>query len=69
MNDMSFADTLEIFGIEVKDKRSTTELRKAYRKALLKFHPDRLSREGVSLQERVNGEETFKLLNVKMEQT
>ena len=69
VNDMSFADTLEIFGIEVKDKRSTTELRKAYRKALLKFHPDRLSREGVSLQERVNGEETFKLLNVKMEQT
>jgi len=41
-------------------------LRKAYRKAMLKFHPDRLARGG-SLRDKVNGEEIFKIINAKME--
>ena len=66
VKNLSLGETLEVFGVEVKDKKSTNELRKAYRKAMLKFHPDRLARGG-SLQDRVNGEEIFKIINAKME--
>ena len=66
VKNLSLGETLEVFGVEVKDKKSTNELRKAYRKAMLKFHPDRFAR-GSSLQDRVNGEEIFKIINAKME--
>ncbi len=67
VKNLSLGETLEVFGVEVKDKKSTNELRKAYRKALMKFHPDRLARGSVSLQDKVNGEEIFKIINGKME--
>ena len=67
VKNLSLGETLEVFGVEVKDKKSTNELRKAYRKALMKFHPDRLARGSVSLQYKVNGEEIFKIINGKME--
>ena len=66
VKNLSLGETLEVFGVEVKDKKSTNELRKAYRKAMLKFHPDRLARGG-SLRDKVNGEEIFKIINAKME--
>ena len=66
VKNLSLGETLEVFGVEVKDKKSTNELRKAYRKAMLKFHPDRLARSG-SLQDKVNGEEIFKIINAKLE--
>ena len=67
VKNLSLGETLEVFGVEVKDKKSTNELRKAYRRALLKFHPDRLARGGVSVHDKVNGEEIFKIINGKME--
>ena len=67
VKNLSLGETLEVFGVEVKDKKSTNELRKVYRKALMKFHPDRLARGSVSLQDKVNGEEIFKIINGKME--
>lgn len=64
---MNLAETLECFGVTVEGgvHANAKQLRSAYRKALLTFHPDRQS--GKELAQRVAAEETFKILSHKME--
>lgn len=64
---MDLPSILRAFGIDVPGGRvpSAAVVRKAYREALLKFHPDR-QREA-TLANRVRAEEMFKMITSKME--
>lgn len=64
---LNLAETLECFGVAVEggSHANAKQLRSAYRKALLTFHPDRQT--GKELAQRVAAEETFKILSHKME--
>lgn len=63
----SLAETLELFGVSVEGgaHANAKQLRKAYRVALLKFHPDR--QQGKTQRERVYAEEVFKIISEKTE--
>ena len=65
---LNLAETLECFGVAVEGgaHANAKQLRSAYRKALLRFHPDRQGAK--ELRERVAAEERFKILSQKMEQ-
>ena len=67
VRDMNLAETLECFGIEVDGgaHANAKQLRRAYRKAFLKFHPDR-QRDG-ELHARIAAEETFKIIADKID--
>mmetsp|Transcript_38860 Transcript_38860/g.47055 ORF Transcript_38860/g.47055 Transcript_38860/m.47055 type:complete len:97 (+) Transcript_38860:44-334(+) len=43
----------------------SSNIRKAYRVALLKYHPDR--QQGADLQTKIHAEEIFKIINRKMD--
>jgi hypothetical protein len=64
---LNLAQTLECFGVAVEGgaHANAKQLRSAYRKALLRFHPDRQGAK--ALRERVTAEERFKILSQKME--
>ena len=47
-------------------KPTAAQLRKAYRQAVLRFHPDRQGK--ASVRERVEAEEKFKIISRKMEE-
>jgi transglutaminase-like putative cysteine protease len=63
----SLSETLEQFGVSVEGgvHANAKQLRKAYRVALLKFHPDR--QRGKTQRERVYAEEVFKIISEKTE--
>jgi DnaJ-class molecular chaperone len=48
------------------DAANPAAVKKAYKKAALRFHPDRT--RGYTLEQRLNGEEVWKLLAQKMEE-
>ena len=64
---MNLAETLECFGVVVEggSHANAKQLRTAYRRALLQFHPDR--QRSKDLVARVEAEERFKILSDKME--
>ncbi|KAK3251110.1 copper transport protein ctr1 [Cymbomonas tetramitiformis] len=64
---MDLPQVLTLFGIKVEGGKSPTpaQLRKAYREALLRFHPDR--QRGKPFKERIIAEERFKIVNKKMD--
>ena len=64
---LNLAETLECFGVAVEGgaHANAKQLRSAYRRALLRFHPDRQGAK--ELRERVAAEERFKILSQKME--
>ena len=47
-------------------KPTAGQLRKAYRQAVLRFHPDRQGKS--SVRERVEAEEKFKIISRKMDE-
>ena len=67
VREMNLAETLECFGVDVEGgaHANAKQLRRAYRKALLKFHPDR-QRAG-ELHARIAAEETFKIIADKID--
>ena len=59
----SLVEVLDVFGVPVKrtgGEASAAELRRAYLKAAMRFHPDRSL--GASLRERRKNEEIFKVI-------
>ena len=67
VTNLSLSETLECFGVTVEDgsRANAKQLRKAYRAALLQFHPDR--QRDKTLRERIYAEEMFKLISHKAE--
>jgi len=63
---MDLPDVLRMFDIVVGHDNSSVDVRKAYREALRRYHPDKLSRQTVHA--RVFGTEVFKLINQKMDE-
>jgi curved DNA-binding protein CbpA len=62
---------LRAFGVELEgtgpgQKPTAGQLRKAYRQAMLRFHPDRQGK--ASVRERVEAEEKFKIISRKMDE-
>eukprot|EP00227_Mantoniella_beaufortii_P020404 CAMPEP_0197584562 /NCGR_PEP_ID=MMETSP1326-20131121/7143_1 /TAXON_ID=1155430 /ORGANISM="Genus nov. species nov., Strain RCC2288" /LENGTH=179 /DNA_ID=CAMNT_0043148949 /DNA_START=52 /DNA_END=591 /DNA_ORIENTATION=+ len=77
-NTMQLPAALRAFGIDVEggggagpsgvhEKPTAAALRKAYRQAVLRFHPDRQSAAS-SVRERVEAEEKFKIITRKMDE-
>ena len=64
---MNLAQTLAAFDVKVDggEHANAKQLRSAYRKALLKFHPDR--QVDKDLTEKIGAEERFKLIREKMQ--
>ena len=62
---LDLPSALAAVGFPPGDKESAAAVRKAYRRAALRFHPDRTQR--MSAAERVRGEEVWKALGSKME--
>ena len=56
---------LAAVGFAPSDAASAAAVRRAYRRAALRFHPDRT--RGLSVAERARGEEVWKALGSKME--
>ena len=63
---MDLPDALGAVGFAPTDPTDPTAVRKAYKRAALRFHPDRT--RTASLAERVRGEEVWKLLGSKMDE-
>ena len=57
---------LRVLGYPDVDAANPAAVKKAYKKAALRFHPDRT--RGYTLEQRLNGEEVWKLLAQKMEE-
>ena len=66
---MNLAQTLAAFGVKVDggEHANAKQLRSAYRKAILKFHPDR--QVDKDLTEKIGAEERFKLIREKMQES
>ena len=62
---MDLPDALRAVGFAPTDATDPVAVRKAYKRAALRFHPDRT--RTASLADRVAGEEVWKLLGSKME--
>ena len=62
---MDLPDALRAVGFAPTDATDPVAVRKAYKRAALRFHPDRT--RSASLADRVAGEEVWKLLGSKME--
>lgn len=65
----SFPAVLEAFGVQIRREDAEGEqiaekeaIAKAYKKAMVKYHPDRAQQRGLSEAEQVEAEETYKLL-------
>lgn len=56
-----FMQVLRVFGVAL-DSNEETAVAKAYRKAMVMFHPDRAQRKGESWQKVVEAEEIYKLV-------
>ena len=56
-----FMQVLRVFGVAL-DSNESAAVQKAYRKAMVLFHPDRAQRKGESWQKIVEAEEIYKLI-------
>eukprot|EP00238_Polyblepharides_amylifera_P002104 CAMPEP_0196589928 /NCGR_PEP_ID=MMETSP1081-20130531/65033_1 /TAXON_ID=36882 /ORGANISM="Pyramimonas amylifera, Strain CCMP720" /LENGTH=868 /DNA_ID=CAMNT_0041912871 /DNA_START=10 /DNA_END=2616 /DNA_ORIENTATION=+ len=70
---LDLVGTLQLFGVKVvresgnkRKEPSTADIRKAYREALLRFHPDRQQTQDTQTQ--VHAAEVFKVINKKMDE-
>jgi hypothetical protein len=62
-----FIQVLRVFGVAM-DSSEASAVQKAYRKALIMFHPDKAQRKGASWQKVAEAEEIYKLIQNEYQQ-